>query len=105
MPESFIRNRADQFCTRTRDEARQAVSRFLDIATYGWGMKTNPAVLLLIGGILLIAVGAVWTLQGVGILAGSVMSGSTMWAVIGPIVAVVGIYLIVRWWRGRSKAA
>ena len=68
-------------------------------------MKTNPAVLLLIGGILMIAVGAVWTLQGVGILGGSVMSGSTMWAIIGPIVAIVGIYLIVRWWRGRSKAA
>jgi len=68
-------------------------------------MKTNPAVLLLIGGILMIAVGAVWTLQGVGILGGSVMSGSTMWAIIGPIVAIVGIYLIVRWWRGRSKNA
>jgi hypothetical protein len=67
-------------------------------------MKTNRAVLLLVGGILLIAVGLVWTLQGVGILAGSAMSGSTMWAIIGPIVGVVGIYLIVRWWRARSKA-
>ena len=38
-------------------------------------MKTNPAVLLLIGGILMIAVGAVWTLQGVGILGGSVTKG------------------------------
>ena len=64
-------------------------------------MKTNRAVLLLIGGILLIAVGLVWTLQGVGILGGSVMSGSTMWAVIGPVVAVAGIYLVVRWWRSR----
>jgi hypothetical protein len=68
-------------------------------------MKTNRAVLLLIGGILLIAVGLVWTLQGVGILAGSAMSGSTMWAIIGPIAAIVGIYLVVRWWRTRSKAA
>jgi len=66
-------------------------------------MKTNPAVLLLIGGILLIAVGAVWTLQGVGILGGSVMSGSTMWAIIGPVVAIVGIYLIVRWGRSRVR--
>ena len=31
--------------------------------------------------------GLVWTLQGVGILGGSLMSGSTMWAVIGPIIA------------------
>ena len=67
-------------------------------------MKTNRVVLLLIGGVLLIAVGRVWTLQGVGILGGSVMSGSTMWAVIGPIVAIVGVYLIVRWWRSRSRA-
>jgi hypothetical protein len=66
-------------------------------------MKTNPAVLLLIGGILLIAVGAVWTLQGVGVLGGSVMSGSTMWAIIGPIVAIVGVYLIVRWRRSRVR--
>jgi len=67
-------------------------------------MKTNRAVLLLIGGILLIVVGLVWTLQGVGILGGSVMSGATMWAIIGPIVAIVGVYLIVRWWRSRSQA-
>ena len=66
-------------------------------------MKTNPAVLLLIGGILLIAVGAIWTLQGVGVLGGSVMSGSTMWAIIGPIVAIVGVYLIVRWGRSRVR--
>ena len=67
-------------------------------------MKNNRAVPVLVGGVLLIAVGLVWTLQGVGILGGSVMSGSTMWAVIGPIVAVVGVYLIVRWWRSRSRA-
>jgi hypothetical protein len=33
------------------------------------------------------------------VIGGSVMSGSTMWAVIGPIVAIVGIVLIV--WRRR----
>ena len=67
-------------------------------------MKNKRAVPVLVGGVLLIAVGLVWTLQGVGILGGSVMSGSTMWAVIGPIVAIVGVYLIVRWWRSRSRA-
>lgn len=64
-------------------------------------MKTTRAVLLLVGGILLIAVGLVWTLQGIGVLAGSAMSGSTLWAVIGPIVAIIGIYLVSRWWRSR----
>lgn len=65
-------------------------------------MKSNRAVLLLAGGVLLIALGLVWTLQGVGILGGSSMTGSTMWAIIGPIVAIVGIYLVVRWRNGRS---
>jgi len=45
-------------------------------------------------GALVVLVGAVWTLQGVGVLGGSVMSGKTLWAVIGPIVAVVGLVLI-----------
>ncbi len=46
-------------------------------------------------GVLLIAVGAVWTTQGLGVLKGSSMTGVTMWAVIGPIVAVVGLGLIL----------
>ena len=64
-------------------------------------MKTSRGPVLLISGILLIAVGLVWTLQGLGVLGGSVMSGSTMWAIIGPIVAIVGIYLLVR--RSRQR--
>ena len=51
--------------------------------------------LLILGG-LLIAVGAVWTLQGLGYLPGSVMSGVTFWAIIGPIVALAGLLLLVR---------
>ena len=65
-------------------------------------MKSNRAVLLLVGGILLILVGLVWTLQGVGILGGSAMSGSMMWAIIGPILAIIGIYLVVRSRKGPS---
>jgi hypothetical protein len=56
--------------------------------------------LLILGG-LLIAVGAVWTLQGLGYLPGSVMSGVTLWAIVGPIVALVGVVLIVRVARRR----
>lgn len=63
-------------------------------------MKSKRAVLL-IGGVLLIALGLVWTLQGVGVLGGSVMSNSITWALIGPVVAIVGIYLVVRWRRAR----
>ena len=44
-------------------------------------------------GVLLVLVGALWTLQGLGYVGGSVMSGVTLWAVIGPVVAVVGLGL------------
>ncbi|MDT0142502.1 hypothetical protein [Microbacterium sp. PRC9] len=48
----------------------------------------------LVPGVILAAVGLVWTLQGVGVLQGSAMTGSTLWASIGPIVLVVGLVLI-----------
>lgn len=52
---------------------------------------------VLIGaGLLLIVVGAVWTLQGLGYLPGSVMSGVTLWAVVGPVIALIGLVLAVR---------
>jgi hypothetical protein len=46
-------------------------------------------------GVLLIAVGAVWTLQGLDVLGGSAMSGVTLWAVLGPVVALGGLVLAV----------
>jgi hypothetical protein len=52
--------------------------------------------LLLVVGVLLVLVGLLWTGQGLGWVGGSVMSGVTLWAVVGPIVAVVGLVLIVR---------
>jgi len=51
---------------------------------------------LLIGvGALLVLVGAVWFLQGIDVLGGSGMSGKTLWAVVGPIVALVGAGMVV----------
>jgi drug/metabolite transporter superfamily protein YnfA len=54
----------------------------------------KPAVIAL--GALLVVFGAVFTLQGLGYLAGSAMTGVTLWAIIGPILALVGLLLIVR---------
>jgi hypothetical protein len=51
-------------------------------------------------GLLLVLAGAVWALQGFDVLGGSAMSGKSMWAVIGPIVAVIGLVLLVM--GGRS---
>ena len=54
----------------------------------------NRAVLTGIGALLAV-VGAVWFLQGIDVLGGSGMSGKTLWAVVGPIVALVGVGLVV----------
>jgi hypothetical protein len=55
----------------------------------------------LIVGIVLILVGAVWTLQGLGVLGGSAMSGVALWAVVGPFVAVIGIVIALSGRRRR----
>ena len=49
----------------------------------------------LVIGVLLVLTGIVWTLQGLDVLGGSAMSGVTLWAIIGPIVAVVGLVLAI----------
>jgi hypothetical protein len=54
-------------------------------------------------GLLAIVVGAVWTLQGLGYLGGSVMTGVTAWAVIGPIVVLVGLGLLGFGLRARRR--
>jgi hypothetical protein len=50
-------------------------------------------------GILLVLLGLVWTLQGLGYLGGSVMTGVTFWAIVGPIVAFIGVGLVL--WTAR----
>jgi hypothetical protein len=47
-----------------------------------------------VGGIVLIAVGALWALQGFNVIGGSSMSGSSAFAIIGPVVAVIGLLLV-----------
>ncbi|MDY0909381.1 hypothetical protein [Microbacterium sp. CFBP9034] len=54
--------------------------------------RTLPLVIV---GVILVAIGVVWTLQGFNILGGSPMSGSSLWAIIGPIVLLIGLALIV----------
>ena len=41
-------------------------------------------------GIVCLVVGAVWLLQGIGVAQGSVMTGSTLWAILGAATLVVG---------------
>lgn len=51
--------------------------------------KTLPVAL----GAVMAVVGAVWTLQGLGYLEGSPMTGVEIWAVVGPLVAGLGVAL------------
>ncbi|MFF2275990.1 hypothetical protein [Agromyces sp. NPDC058126] len=50
--------------------------------------------LIIVVGALLTVIGGVWLFQGLGLLPGSVMSGSTLWLIIGALVAAVGLGLI-----------
>ncbi|MGV9212553.1 hypothetical protein ACTFTM_11910 [Micromonospora sp. RB23] len=52
-------------------------------------------------GLLAVVIGAVWTVQGLGYVSGSVMTDETLWVVVGPIVAVAG--LVVLWLGLRSR--
>ncbi len=60
---------------------------------------------LLIGvGALITIAGIVFTLQGLGYVGGSVMSGVTFWAIAGPVIALAGIALAAVGLRHRRSA-
>jgi hypothetical protein len=55
-------------------------------------------------GVLLVLMGLIWTLQGLDVLKGSaLMSGKPLWAVIGSIVALVGVLVVARAARARRS--
>jgi hypothetical protein len=56
-------------------------------------------------GLLAVVVGGVWTLQGLGYLDGSAMTGETIWAVVGPVVGVAGLVLIWVGLRARRRSS
>jgi hypothetical protein len=60
-------------------------------------------IVLVVIGVVAAVAGLVWTLQGLGYMGGGFMSGATVWAVIGPIVALVGLVLITLGLRSRRR--
>jgi hypothetical protein len=54
-------------------------------------------------GLLAVVVGAVWTVQGLGYVGGSVMTDQRLWAVIGPIVVLVGVTVLWLGLRARRR--
>lgn len=58
---------------------------------------------LLVGaGAIVALAGAIFTLQGLGAIGGSAMSGVTFWAVAGPVIALAGVALALFGLRRRS---
>lgn len=50
---------------------------------------------LIVGfGVLVTGAGVVFALQGLGYIAGSVMTGTTLWSVLGPVIAVGGLCIV-----------
>lgn len=61
----------------------------------------KKALPLAVGGLMLV-VGLVWTFQGLGYLSGSPMTGVAFWAIVGPLVAGLGLALMIVALRRRS---
>ena len=47
-------------------------------------------------GLVLLMIGAVWFMLGSRMIGGSVMSGQTVWAVVGAMIAIVGLWIVTR---------
>jgi hypothetical protein len=45
-------------------------------------------------GVLVTVAGVIFALQGFGYIAGSVMTGTTLWSVLGPLIAVGGLCIV-----------
>jgi hypothetical protein len=64
-------------------------------------VKNNLLVLV---GVVLVIAGVIWALQGFGVIGGSFMSGDSVWAIVGPVVAVLGLVIGLAGWS-RMRAA
>lgn len=62
-------------------------------------MRIAFTLMLAVGGALVL-MGVLFTLQGLGFVGGSVMSGDRTWAVIGPILVVIGLIALGAGLRG-----
>ena len=54
-------------------------------------MSMGTRVLLVGAGLVMAVVGVVFALQGVGVIGGSFMSGTSTWSVAGPLIALAGL--------------
>lgn len=65
-------------------------------------LDTVVKALLIVVGSLMTLGGLLWTMQGLGYLGGSPMTGEPIWAIVGPLVAGLGVALLYVALRGGS---
>ena len=58
---------------------------------------------LLVLGVVMLVVGGVFTFQGLGYLEGSPMTGEDFWAIVGPLIAGLGVALIIVALQNRGR--
>jgi hypothetical protein len=61
--------------------------------------KESPAMLnrvRIIGAVVLMALGLLWSLQGAGLVGGSFMTGSSAWLIIGIALVAAGLVLLMQ---------
>lgn len=54
-------------------------------------------------GVVVALLGALFTFQGLGYIAGSAMTGVTLWAIVGPILVLIGLVVALRAARKRGS--
>ncbi|KUI38308.1 hypothetical protein [Mycobacterium sp. GA-2829] len=60
-------------------------------------------IVLVVVGVVVALFGLLFALQGFGAVAGSPMTGTTTWSILGPIIAIVGIGIAVLGWRSGRR--
>ena len=60
---------------------------------------------LIVIGVLATVAGVIFALQGFGVLGGSVMSGSSVWAALGPVIALAGLLVVATGLRRRRSSS
>jgi hypothetical protein len=60
-------------------------------------------ILAIVIGALMAVFGLIFTLQGLGYIGGSAMSGDRFWATAGPLIAGLGVALVIVGVRGSDR--
>ena len=83
-----------------------AIAKDIVRSAGGHPLKTlDTHLLTIVLGLVLLLMGGIWALQGLGLMRGSVMTGQSLWLVLGVLAALVGVGLVVWSLRARPSKA